>query len=369
MQQVKDRETPVSGKLEKVARAAQEWRKWRRKRIVIPTTDRAAVVPSVFIWVPDFARPTGGVRVMYRHVDILNDNGIPAAVMHQRRGFRCTWFANTTRVVSAKDVAIGPTDLLVVGELDVDLLVRLNVPVQHVVLNQSGHLTWDADPGRVAEYYRSAGGPRAILTVSDFAADLLRFAFPRSDVRRVRIGLDIETFAPQVEDPARRLTYMPRRGAADLQLVMHLLANTTVLDGWEVRSLHGLSHDAVRSELQQSRVFLSLSPQEGFGLPAAEAMACGNYVIGYHGQGGREFFLPEFSSPVETSDVLAAARAVQRSILLDNESPGWLRSRGLAASEHVRRTYSPANERADVIAAYSDLIEHGPLPGVGRSVS
>ncbi len=31
--------------------------------------------PSIYIFCPDLSRPMGGVRMLYRHVDILNANG------------------------------------------------------------------------------------------------------------------------------------------------------------------------------------------------------------------------------------------------------------------------------------------------------
>ena len=37
-------------------------------------------------------------------------------------------------------------------------------------------------------------------------------------------------------------------------------------------------------------IFLSFGHPEGFGLPLAEAAACGCYLIGYSGLGGREIF-------------------------------------------------------------------------------
>src|SRR6476469_3158805 len=97
-------------------------RRWERSRIVIPTTPQWASRPSVYFLTPDFDEPSGGIRVIYRHVDILNAAGIPAAVLHQRKGFRCRWFENDTRVTSVAESAVSPSDLLVVGELDVDLL-------------------------------------------------------------------------------------------------------------------------------------------------------------------------------------------------------------------------------------------------------
>ena len=82
-------------------------------------------VPTVYFWAPDYDVPSGGIRVVYRHVDILNAAKIPAAVLHRRADFRCTWFENQTRVLGSQDVGIGPQDLVVVSELDTSLLRSL----------------------------------------------------------------------------------------------------------------------------------------------------------------------------------------------------------------------------------------------------
>ena len=52
----------------------------------------------------------------------------------------------------------------------------------------------------------------------------------------------------------------------------------------------GKPHHEVVSDLQSSLVFLSFGHPEGFGLPVAEALACGCSVVGYSGLGGREIF-------------------------------------------------------------------------------
>ena len=59
--------------------------------------------------------------------------------------------------------------------------------------------------------------------------------------------------------------------------------------------------------MQESLLFLSFGFPEGFGLPVAEAFACGCAVIGYDGLGGRELFkyasqYPGLSFPVQYRD-------------------------------------------------------------------
>ena len=55
--------------------------------------------PTIYVFSPDIAHPMGGVRMLYRHVDILNTNGFDAAIVHSSPGFRIDWFEHSTRVL------------------------------------------------------------------------------------------------------------------------------------------------------------------------------------------------------------------------------------------------------------------------------
>jgi Glycosyl transferases group 1 len=343
------------GRLEQAARVVLGRRPGPRPRVRLAST--ATGPATVYFLAPDFAPPSGGVRVMYRHVDILNQAGIRASVLHQRPGFRCTWFENSTSVTDAASTSLGPGDVLVVPEIDVDIVAGLPRPVCHLVLNQSGHLTWKQAASAVSRHYRSGSGLLGMITVSEHSTELMEYAFPGLPIRRVRPSVDPTVFAPGGASRARRLSYLPRRGRQDAALVLALLGARGVLDGWQVEELGGVSQTAFASSMRAGRIVLSLSYQEGFGLPAAEAMACGNYVIGYHGFGGQEFFRPEFSAPVPTGDVLAVARAVEDAVRHDADTGRWCIDRGQEAAGYVLAEYSPDRERQDVLAAYTELLK------------
>src|SRR5256885_1712439 len=53
---------------------------------------------AIYFGCPDKDYPVGGIRAIYRHVDLLNRNGFDALVLHRLFPFRCTWFENETRV-------------------------------------------------------------------------------------------------------------------------------------------------------------------------------------------------------------------------------------------------------------------------------
>jgi hypothetical protein len=338
----------------RVALGVQAQRRRRaRERTGLTVSDRRTRAPAVLVLTPDFDHPSAGVRVMYRHVDILREAGVEALVLHTRPGFRCSWFESDTPVTDTRQTALEPDDVVVVGEREVDLVARLPRPVRHLVLNQSGYLAWDHEPDVVSRHYVSPHAPEAVIATSEHIADVCRFAFPGIEVRRVRLSVDPHLFTLAPGTPATRLAYMPRRGADDAALALRLLAARGSLADWELVAIRGMSAQQVASELRRASIFLSVSPREGFGMPPLEAMASGAYVVGYDALGGKEFLRPAFSSPVETGNVLALAQALDEAL---TATPGWRRSRGLAAATFAREHYAPELERESVMAAYAGLV-------------
>jgi glycosyltransferase involved in cell wall biosynthesis len=328
----------------------------RRRRLEIQVSNEKTSTPTVYFLTPDHPEPSGGIRVIYRHVDILNAAGISSFVLHHRPGFRCEWFEHETRVTDIASATLRGGDLLVVPEVDIDLLLQLPRGTRHVIFNQNSHLTWKRPVHQVARLYAANPGLAGIITVSRHNQEMLGWAFGETLIRRIHLGIDPALFHPGSEPSRQRIAYMPRRGREDARQVLEMLEARGILDGWEVVPLDRLTHSQVADRLRTTRVFLAFTHQEGFGLPPAEAMACGNYVIGNHGFAGREFFRPEFSAPIESGDILGFASAVERAILAERHQPGWCRDRGLEASRFVLSEYSPAREREDVTNIYSELL-------------
>lgn len=324
--------------------------------------------PAIYFLTPDYQRPAGGIRVIYRHVELLNQAGLRAYVLHWRRGFRCTWFEHDAPVTDVGAISLGRRDLLVVPELEVGLLAGLPADTPHVIFNQNTHLTWARSPGLVSAHYKSSPGLLGILTVSAHNQAVLNHAFPHLAVRRLHLGLDPQVFHPGDAARPRRITYMPRRGQIDARQVLEILRARHAFEGWELAPLDGLSHEQVAAQLRHSRIYLAFTYQEGFGLPPAEAMACGNYVIGHHGYGGEEFFRPAFSAPVDAGDVLGFVQAVEGALAADQVDPDWCVARGRAAAAFIAAEYSPSREREEVIAAYRELVEKAkPAPAAAAA--
>ncbi len=323
---------------------------------VTPEVGRGSGRPTVYYLCAGSDRPTGGNRTIYRHVDALNSAGIPAVVVHHQSGFACSWFDHNTPVVGAKEVALRPRDVVVVPEFYGPGLHTLAVGPRVVIFNQNAYRTFagirSASPGAP---YRDVAGIEAILVVSHDNADYLRYAFPELRVERVRNAVDGRIFHPSATPAGRRVAVMPRRRAADCAQVLHLLRARGCLESWEVVNIHGRSERETAEALRSCAIFLSFSEQEGFGMPPAEAMACGCYVIGFTGLGGREIFDPATSTPIEEGDILAFARAAERALLADEEELQAMRRRALAASVRILEEYSLEHQRSELLAFFGSL--------------
>jgi glycosyltransferase involved in cell wall biosynthesis len=322
----------------------------RERRPPAIRTGPPGSAPTIYYLCPDYPVPSGGIRAIYRHVDILNDAGRSAAVLHHGDGYECRWFEHSTRTVSASSVRLSPDDVLVVPEIYGPYLSRLPRVPKLVAFNQNAYLTYDHVPADRPLSYEIF---TAALTVSSDSAEFLRFAFPGLDVSIVANAIDPDVFHPSAQTPARRIAMMPRKRLEDAEQILRLLGDR--LRDWEVVTIEGAPERETAAMLRCAPIFLALGRREGFGLPAAEAMASGCYVIGYPGFGGREIFAPAFSMPVEDGDVLTMAREVANSLRLYEQRPDLVREAGARASEHIRERYSLERQRGELLAFYGQL--------------
>ena len=355
---------------------------------------------TIYYVSPDFWGPAGGVQVMYRHVDILNRAGLPAYVLHTNPPFRCTWFENDTPIrylfdrpsvlplrEVVKRVSRGATENL--GELprsalrsltdkagwrakptlsldDGDVLAITELiwlggfdlfpGAPRVVFNQGAYLTFgqwraDSDPYARADVL-------GVMTVSADSEAYLKMAFGSHGFPIVRVHETVSPVFSVSDEPKEKLiAYMPRRNADHAHQVLSLLSLRGSLNDWTIIKIDDVTQEEVASILRRAAVFLSFGHLEGFGLPAAEAMGCGCVVVGYHGMGGREFFLSEFSFPIGYGEIRAYVDAVEEAMRQYEREPEQFRARGLAAADFVRTTYSPERESREVVHAWTTFLE------------
>lgn len=341
---------------------------------------------TIYFLTPDYSTPSGGVQVIYRHVDILNANGIQAFVLHRAMGHRCTWFENQTPVVywdhsvqrrayfklrkylqpkrqreiylrEAKSSTIGPNDFLVLPEIYGPELAEIGPGVSKVILNQGCYLTFQGYPLDSKPIFPPYGHKdvKGVLINSEDGLNYLRYVFPNQAVTRFHLSIDPALFSYQREKK-RQICYTPRKNELVVRQVVNILKARKALNDFALMPFSGLTRTEVAKLMQESAIFLNFGQYEGFGLPPAEAMACGCITVGYQAGGGREFMKPELSFPIPCGEVISYADTVANIIKDYDREPERFAVMGKAASDYVLGTYTPQRETEDVVGFWRNML-------------
>lgn len=156
-------------------------------------------------------------------------------------------------------------------------------------------------------------------------------------------------------EKARQIAYMPRKRPEESAVLVEFLRSDPALAGYEFVAIDRLKASEVHQILARSRIFLSFSEREGFGLPPAEAMAMGCITIGYTGVGGAEFFTPEVGVPVPDDDIAGFYRAVVDTVREYDADPSRLDAMRRRASDHILSTYTRQKSAKALLKAVAEI--------------
>jgi hypothetical protein len=316
----------------------------------------------LFVCYPDTNHTIGGVKQIYRQVELLHQQGIEAHVLQEQPGFRPDWFSSQAPVLDlASYLGSGPSaerDLIVLPETWLTNVPGYLPGIPKVIFNQNAFYTFGLEGRCEADTLDLYQHPdiRGVVTVSeDSRALLVNGCGIASDRCHVVInGIDPALFyAPELK--LRRIVFMGRKHADHLRKVTLMARMRPSLAPYSFRELPRLNHQEVALELREALLFLSCGHPEGFGLPLAEAIASGCLVVGYHGLGGRDFALPHIHS-VEFGDLLGFVNAIEAELARFEASPQAVIEERCQASLQIQERYSLKNERQRSLLVWSQLL-------------
>ena len=254
---------------------------------------------------PPSNTPAGGVKVIYRHSELLGKLGVDSAVWHPNdETFKCTWFENSINTIAASNLS-PQNDLMVIPEIwassYVPMLKSLGFRVAIFVQNcYYTHVNLNHDNANaIADAYRDAD---LILSISQDTSEYLRniFKVPEEKIVLQRYSIDSSLFRSQ--NKSKTITYMPRKMEQHSARVISAIRSLIPKD-WTINPLDKMSERQIATHLGESIIFLAFSEFEGLPVPPVEAAISGNTVIGYHGQGGREYWRAPSFIPIEQGDI------------------------------------------------------------------
>lgn len=322
----------------------------------------------IYVLAPDNDKASGGIKILYRHVDVLNNNGYEASIIHQSKDFRCTWFKNSTCTIDLASVKIKDDDFLVIPEIygphikNIVALPQISKKAKMLIFNQNCRYTFlGQDINSVLSKHLSLPYSDvekfvATMVVSDDSADYIHSIFPQQNVFRIHNAINTDTFTYKKASKPQ-ICFMPRKHAEDAIQVLGMLNIRGALEDVSVVAIDNMNEAQVAKTMQESMFFLSFGYPEGCPLPPCEAMACGCLVIGYDGFGGREYFKPEFSYPISVGDITGFADCVAEQISLAKTDIESINQKAKKASDFVRKVYSDEQELSDILTCWQQLIE------------
>jgi glycosyltransferase involved in cell wall biosynthesis len=274
--------------------------------------------------------PSGGVKIIYQHCDLLNKNGYRAYPVHLG-DFTIDWFPHESTPVSRQQALemIREQDVLVCPEV-IPWAAAPFVCRRKIAFVQAWSLVDIATgPGKKYEDFGFTG----LLSCSRYIKEYMA---SRSHLGCLPVinSIDLGAFSP---DPAmrvpRRVLCFNRRNIQDARSARQLLAPALRESATFMELENRYSQSEVIGFYRSSDIFMAIGYPEGFALPPLEAMACGCAVVGFTGGGAREFMLDgETALIAADGNAQELARCLER-VLTDVELKEKLRSSGTARAQ------------------------------------
>jgi hypothetical protein len=254
---------------------------------------------------------SGGIKVMYRHVEMLTSMGFEAAVFSPD-GYP-VWMPSTAKLCSDANLLNDKNCILVYPEIlsgDLGKNARRPIPGVKVLLCQNQyHMTFNET---LPKHNLGDLGFAKLITVGSVAKRFLERIFTPAEFDVVPVWVDEAVFYPR--EKSMRIAVIPRK----MPRVYNLIRTIFSL---KYPRLKNVPWDVIVAKPEadtaetfgRASVFLSLCNRECVPLTPLEAMASGCIVVGFHGYGGLEYateangiwLRPDFLE--EAADALARA--------------------------------------------------------------
>ncbi len=298
----------------------------------------------ILVLTPDYVRPSGGITVMYDIVDSLVASGREAAVWHGSAGVGCHQLRPSTPAVFGLRRTLALGDILLVPESGGPKHRALTGSARVVMLNQGHHFTFaGADFGEALPgAYPGWDNAVAALVTSEAIRALVDLATPADfPIHRIPIMVDAQLFAPAPKE--RRIALMPQRRRQDMIALDHLLRRSARMpSGWVIDVIEDRPRTEVATALSRAAIFVSGAERDGFGLGGAEAFAAGCHVVGFAGDGGREYLTADVATVIRDADLVGLTEAVMATAAAHDQGSAELQDRTNRGRQRVLERYSRA---------------------------
>ena len=290
--------------------------------------------------------PSGGAKIIYRHSEKINtlkifssevlhlkktrlaklktsikkkiklenkaENGWQLNELMPVKKFNYKWFNHKIKTRSyfnfdkKKDFIILPE---IFAHLADDLLIKKGI--NYAIFVQNGYVIQSTNnENKLLRAYQKA---KFILSYSNDITKCINLKFPNLKTKIIKISYALN-LNNKIETKKRNLiTFMSRKLPQHTRLVADYLKNNLPRN-WMLKNIHQLSEKETYSILKKSKIFLAFSSFEGLPLPPVEAALAGNYVIGYTGEGGDEYWKKPIFTRINSGDIKHFVKSINEKV-------------------------------------------------------
>ena len=333
---------------------------------------------NIIYLMPAHKKASGGSKVIYQHSEIINKfkiENISSKILHLKKKkmakFRLSlkksfdnknsknygWLANEmkaarnfippsswnkNKIQIKSDMNFNPnTDFVIIPEIwahfAYDLLIRQKIKYAIFALGAYSMNSF-YDHEKLSKSYSKA---EFILTVSDDTSKCVKFIFPncRNKVFKINLSIDHKKFKiPKKKD--NLITFIPR-ALTDHFHILSLFLFKKLPKKWRIEPLSNLDEKQLFKKLSSSKIFLSFSYITGLGMPPIEAGIAGNKVIGYTGEGGKDFFKKPIFEEIESGNIKHFCEEILNTV--NNYPKNWIQKTRFQRKQLIQK-YSIINE-------------------------
>ena len=305
----------------------------------------------IFYFCPDLFVKSGGVRRLYRHVDILVRNGFPAEILHAKVGFVLSdqprvpvSYLETPGVLRKNDIVVIPE-----GGPQV-MLVLKGLPIRRFVIALSWSYIFSNLPDNVD--WRNFNIER-VMVVCPVIGDLISWSMGLP-IHLLDFAINPDFYYYRPQDKRNKIVYIQHK-AKDIDAFRRLLAarNPDYVNKFEWTALTGLSETEYAAQVREASIFLNLSTAEGLVTGCLEAMLAGCVVAGYNSIGGQDVLIGDGNRQncvmAQNGDYVSLAYRIEPLLkdLLNNNRHSWesIIQNGISTVAH----HTPAVEEKSVV--------------------
>jgi len=244
----------------------------------------------IFYFCPDFDQPSGGIKQIYEHVELLCENGYDAYVVHLKEGFRPQWVSSLVPIIYFSQApSLYPDDAIVIPEGLPDVMKSFkSLCCQKVVIALSTLFIFQKMPlGENWKDYDIQWAMAGSKVIEDFVRDSMGI----DNIYSIAISIDHDLFYYAEDLKKQQAAYMVRKDSCSPMVEKIVKSRDPSLNELEFVKIENLTIDDYAQQLRQSDIFLTTSLAEGIHKSVLEAMACGCICIGFDGIGPREYII------------------------------------------------------------------------------